>query len=210
MARNIPQPPADISSSLGPVWALAWSPVSSPPSWMPVREELVPLSEAAARPPPHPTQLCFGTCALVSWSPPRHFVIQMSCTVHLWFGDAVTGELLQGKGCPQPRVTSLWVMPKRPTSGKQEEGPGGHPCSQGAGKPSCFIQRPGGGDGCGRRFPGAFYCAVFSTFTSRTSEAVSLGGSQSKQTVSWTQRICAKGLVWLLPTCAWTPCSEQR
>ena len=92
MARNIPQPPADISSSLGPVWALAWSPVSSPPSWMPVREELVPLSEAAARPPPHPTQLCFCTCALVSWSPPRHFVIQMSCTVHLWFGDAVTGE----------------------------------------------------------------------------------------------------------------------
>lgn len=113
--------------------------------------------------------------------------------------------LLQGKGCPQPRVTSLWVMPKRPTSRKQEEGPGGHPCSQGAGKPSCFIQRTGGGDGCGRRFPGAFYCAVFSTFTSRTSEAVSLGGSQSKQTVSWTQRICAKGLVWLLPTCAWTP-----
>lgn len=66
-------------------------------------------------------------------------------------------------------------------------------------------QLPGQGDGCVHSFPGAFCCAMFSTFTSLNQRDVSLGCSQSKQAVGWTHSqaghlVCAGGPgLFLLP-----------
>lgn len=73
--------------------------------------------------------------------------------------------LIQGKRSHQPRVKLLWVIPKRRTSGKREEGLGPSTVGRAAGEPSRFYLgvawRPGRGDGCVTVFRGLFVVQCF-------------------------------------------------
>ena len=108
------------------------------------------------------------------------------------------------------RVKLLWVIPKRRTSGKQEESPGHlQPGSRNA-EPLLFGSSPGPGqgDGCVHSFPGRFLlCSIFHfNIASKLSRVLGLFPKQT----GWTQRFGANGLGWFPPTWEWTTSTGQR